>query len=110
MILGVDVGGTKIELTRFDESFSPLHSLRVDTPTEDYTEFLNVIEAIIASDVEGCSEPYSLGIGLPCTFDQDGHALSANIPAITGRAVRYDLSQRLGDIVAFENDVNAFAF
>lgn len=108
MILGVDVGGTKIELTRFDESFSPLHSSRVDTPTEDYVEFLNVIEAMIASEVNGCSEPYSLGIGLPCTFDQDGHALSASIPAITGRTVRYDLSQRLGGGVVFENDVNAF--
>lgn len=108
MILGIDVGGTKIELTRFDESFSPLHSSRVDTPTADYDEFLNAIEAIVASEVTGSSEPYALGIGLPCTFDRDGHALSANIPAITGRTVRYDLRQRLGDGVVFENDVNAF--
>jgi N-acetylglucosamine kinase len=110
MILGVDVGGTKIELTGFDESFSPLHSIRVDTPTEDYAEFLDAIEVIVASEVNGSSEPYALGIGLPCTFDEVGHALSANIPAITGRAVRYDLRKRLGDGVVFENDVNAFAF
>ena len=49
MILGVDVGGTKIELTRFDEFFSPLQSSRVDTPIDNYDEFLAAIDAIIAA-------------------------------------------------------------
>lgn len=110
MILGVDVGGTKIELTRFDEFFSPLQSSRVDTPIDNYDEFLAAIDAIIAAEVKGSQEPYFLGIGLPCTFDKDGNALSASIPAITGRALRDDISQRLVSDVVFENDVNAFTF
>lgn len=108
MNLGIDVGGTKIELARFRDDFSLVDSTRQPTPVESYHDFLSTILAMVqaADDRKGTAS--SVGIGLPCTFDSEERAHASGIPCLSGQRVKQDLSDALSRPVAFENDVNSF--
>lgn len=110
MKFGLDVGGTKIELSIFDNEYRAIYMKRVNTPTSDYQAFLSAITQLVfdAESVRGVAR--SIGVGLPCLFDSAGAALSASIPAINRKPVRIDLARELGRPVVFENDVNAFVY
>ena len=108
MSIGVDVGGTKIEVAVYDGQLREHAKWREKTPVADYDEFLHCLEAMILS-ADGTSQATdTIGIGLPCVFDKDGLAVSAGIPCINHRKVKTDLAERLSRTVLFENDVNTF--
>ena len=110
MRFGVDVGGTKIELSIFDSEYRCTFTKRVNTPTDDYETFLSAITRLIFDAESERGVARSIGVGLPCLFDSAGAALSASIPAINRKPVREDLAQALGRPVVFENDVNTFVY
>jgi len=106
MHYGIDVGGTKIELSVFDQEFNQLDAWRIDTSGHDYARFLTSIsELVLAADVK-FGQKGMVGIGLACIFDQNGRAVSANIPCINGEDVPSDLQISLSRPVAIENDAN----
>lgn len=110
MKFGLDVGGTKIELSIFDNEYRAIYMRRVNTPTSDYQAFLSAITQLVFDAESERGVARSIGVGLPCLFDSAGAALSASIPAINRKPVRIDLARELGRPVVFENDVNAFVY
>ncbi len=111
MHYGLDIGGTKIEITAFDHAFVRGKSVRVPTPKADYQEFLQTISQLVHQfDGEyGCEG--SVGVGIPGVEDQyTGKLTISNVPCLQGRQLRRDLSAKLGRAVVVENDARCFVF
>ena len=62
--IGVDLGGTKIEIIVLDENLTVLERKRVVTPQNNYNEILSTIETLV-SDVSKNISDFSLGICCP---------------------------------------------
>ncbi|MBE2895325.1 N-acetylglucosamine kinase [Pasteurellaceae bacterium HPA106] len=110
MYYGLDIGGTKIELAAFDAQFSLLHKERVETPKEDYSQWLDTVAGLVEKADQRFGEKGSVGIGLPGFVNREtGIAEITNIRAADNRPILHDLSTRLGREVRAENDANCFA-
>ncbi|HJR74525.1 MAG TPA: ROK family protein [Luteimonas sp.] len=108
---GLDIGGSKIELVAFDAAMRPTYRRRIDTPQAGYEAFLDAITALVAEadDARG-GHCKSVGIGLPGVRDRvGGRQLSANVPALTGQRVGFDLEARLQRPLHLGNDLQCFA-
>jgi fructokinase len=111
-LLGVDLGGTKIEiaaLSRDDGRF--LLRERVATPREGYDAVLKTIEALVQrAESQLGVESLPLGIGIPgCISPATGLVKGANSTALNGRALDRDLQQLLQRPVRVDNDANCLA-
>ena len=106
--LGVDLGGTKIEIIALDQGIQRLRR-RVPTPQGDYQQTV----AAIASLVEDCERELgqqgSLGVGIPGTRSPDhGRIKNANSQCLIGQDLQGDLEQRLQRPVRLANDADCF--
>ena len=109
-MLGIDVGGTKIELAIFNENVELIESWRVSTPKNDYEQFLQTITQMVADADEKLSKKETVGIGIPGFVDRSGRAISANVPCITGRIPSLDLPKRIDRPVATDSDTKNFVY
>ncbi|MBK0035705.1 N-acetylglucosamine kinase [Erwinia sp. S43] len=110
MYYGFDIGGSKIALGVYNAQRELIWNKRVATPTQDYEQFLSVLQALTAEADAFCGCVGSVGLGIPgLPVPDDGTVFSANLPAARGRTLRADLSQRLGREVRIDNDANCFA-
>jgi len=107
---GVDVGGTKIELAVYDQSFKRVDALRVATPDSGYDAFLETLLSMVLQKDSQYACCASVGVGVPCRFDDDRNVYSVNIPYLDGIPLASDLSHTLERPVSVENDSKAFAF
>ena len=62
--IGVDLGGTKIEIIVLDDNLNVLERKRVPTPQNNYDEIINTIVSLV-SDVSKNISDFSLGICCP---------------------------------------------
>jgi fructokinase len=107
--LGVDLGGTKIEIIALDNGIQRLRR-RVPTPQGNYQQTV----AAIASLVEDCERELgqhgSVGVGIPGTRSPDhGRIKNANSQCLIGQDLQGDLEQRLQRPVRLANDADCFA-
>jgi fructokinase len=109
--IGLDVGGTKIEVIALADSGDTLVRQRVATPHGDYNATLSAI-SVLVSDVEqrtGAGRA-SVGVAIPGTISAaTGLVKNANSTWLNGRPLGQDLSHRLGRPVRLANDANCFA-
>ncbi|CAN1544697.1 NagC Transcriptional regulator/sugar kinase [Rhabdaerophilaceae bacterium] len=115
MRLGVDLGGTKIEIVALDEPGSEIFRHRIDTPRGTYAGILDALCAIVI-DAEarltamGHVGPNSVGFGIPGSLSpKTGRAVNANSTEINGQPLLQDLEVRLGREVRIANDANCLA-
>jgi glucokinase len=109
VVLGVDVGGTKVAVAAVD-------GVTVREATEDPTrtatteELLDGIEAVVRRMIDQVGEPEAIGVGVPSQIDFATGTVetSVNIP-LTGVALRDELSGRFGVPVFVDNDANCAA-
>ena len=107
MRLGVDVGGTKIEVARLDAAGAITYRHRVPTPGT-YPEIIGAITALVHDADPGGQ--FSVGVGIPGTLSPaTGVVKNANTQALIGHAMDRDLAEALGRPVRIENDANCFA-
>ncbi|WP_430458299.1 ROK family protein [Rheinheimera sp.] len=108
MIYGLDIGGTKIEIAVFDEQFVLAERWRVPTPTTDYVEFLDTVQAQIelADAKFGAKAP--VGIALPGVVAAQGLVISSNVACLNQQQVGVDLTALLQRPVAIGNDCRLF--
>ena len=106
---GLDIGGTKTEFAVFDDDLQRLHTRRVETPVEDYARLVRSILELVQEADSRFTTVKSIGIGLPGIRDRRGRSFSVNVPCITARNVKNDLSAVLGRTVEIINDGRAFA-
>jgi fructokinase len=110
-VLGVDLGGTKIEGAVLDETLRPVHRVRVATERErGYDHILDRVAEVVAALRPYAPEVGVVGIGTPGSLSaRDGTLKNSNTTCLNGRPVHADLEQRLGLPVRLENDANCFA-
>ena len=110
--LGIDLGGTKIEIIALDGEGRELLRRRVATPRGDYAATLDAIARLVEASESALGSPgrASIGIGTPGTHSRaSGLMRNCNSVWLNGRPLRADLVARLERPVTIANDANCFA-
>lgn len=108
--IGIDLGGTKIEVIALDDAGRELARHRVPTPRGDYRATLQAIGALVrrVETHPGAAGP--VGIGTPGALSRaSGTLKNSNSVCLIGRPLLADLEALLGRPVRMENDANCFA-
>ncbi|MCS7101896.1 MAG: ROK family protein [Burkholderiaceae bacterium] len=108
--LGVDLGGTKIEIAALDEAGRLLLRRRVPSPSTSYEAILDAIVALVTDTERALGTRGTLGIGTPGSLSpRDGRLRNANTVCLNGRPLLADLQARLQREIRMANDANCFA-
>ena len=109
MRIGVDVGGTKLEIVAIDGSGAVVLRRRVPTPRGSYEGTLEAIRLLVA-DAETQVGRSTVGIGMPGAISPaTGLVKNANSTWLIGRPFGVDLSTVLAREVRLANDANCLA-
>jgi fructokinase len=110
MRLGVDLGGTKMEVAALDAAGRELFRNRVPTPHAGYDVALEALAGLIGEAERRAGERCSVGVGMPGTIaPQSGRVVNAYNTPFNGRRLKQDLEAKLGRELRFANDANCFA-
>ncbi|TMA32210.1 MAG: ROK family protein [Deltaproteobacteria bacterium] len=111
MIIGIDLGGTKIEGVVLGEDLEPVERRRVPTDRERGYEHIVERIASLVHDLRVVAPACGLvGVGTPGSLSaRDGTLKNSNTLCLNGRPLQADLERRLGCRVRIENDANCFA-
>lgn len=108
--IGIDLGGTKIELLALDREGRELLRRRSVTPQGDYAATLESIRQLV-HDVErelGCRA--RVGIGTPGAISKaSGRMKNCNSTCLNGQPLRVDLEKVLSRTIRIANDADCFA-
>ena len=108
--IGIDVGGTKIELLALDGAGREAFRKRVATPQGDYGATVDAIASLVGETEDRLKERGSVGIGIPGALSRvTGLVKNANSTCLIGHDLKGDLERALGREVRIENDANCFA-
>jgi len=109
-LLGIDLGGTKIEVAVLDASGGFVLRARCATPQGDYPGTIEAIAALVAQADAVVGERLPLGVAIPGSVSpRTGLIRNANSTVLNGRALLQDLQQRLDRPVRLHNDANCLA-
>nr|WP_024967219.1 fructokinase [Pantoea sp. IMH] len=110
MRIGIDLGGTKIEVIALSDQGETLFRHRVPTPRDDYPQTIEAIAGLVALAEESAGEQGSVGLGIPGTISPFTRRVkNANSTWLNGQPLDKDLHQRLGREVRIANDANCLA-
>jgi len=110
MRIGVDIGGTKIEVAVLTSDGTIRLRRRDATPSGDYAATIRAIKTLVegAESELGCRA--SVGVAIPGTLSPaTGLVKNANSTCLVGRPFDQDLMAALGRPLRFANDANCFA-
>jgi fructokinase len=120
--IGVDLGGTKIEVIVLSSNGETLFRERVATPKSSYPATLDAIVALILASAQSVAlkhnvsldvsnaENVSIGIATPGALSlATGLIKNANSTCLNGQPLDKDLAARLGRPVKLANDANCLA-
>jgi fructokinase len=107
MRIGIDLGGTKIEIIALDDDGKVLLRRRVATPQGDYARTLEAIIALVVSAESELGRVGSVGIGAPgAVSSTTGNVRNANSVVLNDKPLAADLCMRLKRKVRIANDAN----
>src|SRR5450759_2518883 len=110
MRLGVDLGGTKIEIVALADDSAELLRRRVPTPRGDYQGTLMAVAGLVKEAENQLGQRGSIGIGIPGAESRvTGLIKNANSTWLIGKPLRRDLEELLQRDVRLANDANCFA-
>ncbi|HTS86484.1 MAG TPA: ROK family protein [Usitatibacter sp.] len=110
MRLGIDLGGTKIEIAALDTAGAVVVRKRVETPIGDYPATVETIAALVEEVEAKLGTRGTLGIATPGARSlASGLIKNANSTCLNGRPLKEDLEARLSREVRTANDANCFA-
>ena len=109
MRIGIDLGGTKIELVALDEHGQEVVKTRIPTP-RNYEGTIDAIAALVKTTEQKLKIQCSVGIGMPgCISLDTGMVKNASSTWLNDRPFNDDLNNRLDRKVYVANDANCFA-
>ena len=109
MRLGVDLGGTKIEVIALDAGGAERLRRRVPTP-RSYRESVRAIADLVTAAEQELGRTGTVGVGIPGALSPDtGLVKNANSTWLIGHALPDDLAVALSRPVRVMNDANCFA-
>ena len=110
MRLGIDLGGTKIEIIALADNGDPLLRRRIPTPQGDYLATLIAIAGLVDAAEAELGQQGSVGVGIPgAESPATGRIKNANSTCLIGQPLRRDLQALLHREVRLANDANCFA-
>lgn len=109
--IGIDLGGTKIEIAVLDEQNQVL--LRQRTLTEQENGYIAILNKITTLYQEALvtihNQPHSLGIGIPGIISTKTNLVkNSNTICLIGQPLQQDLEAKLQHPVGIQNDANCF--
>jgi len=108
--LGIDLGGTKIEIVALAADGRELLRRRVATPRDDYRAILETVARLVAEAEAELGDAGSVGIGTPGSLSPvTGLLRGSNTLCLNGKPLRADLAGVLQRPVRITNDANCFA-
>jgi fructokinase len=110
MRIGIDLGGTKIEVIALGGDGMPLLRHRVPTPAHDYSKILQAIADAVCFVESELGQRGTVGIGTPGAISPTtGYIKNSNSTVLNGMPLDRDISTKLGRPIRIENDANCFA-
>jgi len=110
MRLGIDLGGTKIEIVALGASGEELYRARCDSPRGDYAATLEAVARLVSAAERETGQRGSLGVAMPGAISPaSGLIKNANSTWLIGKPLDKDLEARLERPVRLQNDANCFA-
>jgi predicted NBD/HSP70 family sugar kinase len=107
--IGIDLGGTKIEIIALSADGRELLRRRVATP-KDYEAILGVVATLVRDAEHELGAAASVGIGTPGSISRaTGLLRGSNSVCLNGKPIRADFEALLGRSVQITNDANCFA-
>lgn len=107
--IGVDLGGTKIEVAVLDSDDRVVLRRRVATPRDDYREICAAIAALVHEAERTLGTRGTVGVAIPgAVSPASGLVKNANTVCLIGQPLTADLAGRLARTVRLENDANCF--
>ncbi len=108
--LGIDLGGTKIEIIALAHDGRELLRHRIATPHNDYRAILDGVAALVTQAERDLGASASVGIGTPGSISRaTGLLRGSNSVCLNGKPVKADFEAALGREVRIANDANCFA-
>ncbi len=110
MRIGIDLGGTKIEVIALSDSGEELFRKRIPTPRGSYPDTLVAIKSLVDDAERATGQKGTVGVGIPGTISPfTGKVKNANSVWLNGQTLDKDLSALLQREVRFANDANCMA-
>ena len=110
MRLGIDLGGSKIEIIALADDGRQLLRRRIATPQGDYRATLQAVAGLVADAERELGRPGTLGIGIPGAESlATGLIKNANSTCLIGQPLKRDLQALLRRDIRLTNDANCFA-
>ena len=107
--IGIDLGGTKIEIIALDDQGKAVVRRRVFTPRDNYPAILNTIKTLIFSVEQELGCKATVGVGIPGALCHiTGLVKNSNTQCLIGKAFDKDLEKILHRDVLLCNDANCF--
>ncbi|OUI88336.1 hypothetical protein HK11_06720 [Acetobacter sp. DmW_043] len=107
--LGIDLGGTKIEIAALDPTGEIVIRRREANPGT-YDALLHKIAEMVQQTLAETAPVATVGIGIPGSIDAQSRCVkNANAVWLNGKPFGDDLERILGAAVRVENDANCFA-
>jgi glucokinase len=110
LVIGVDLGGTKIAAGAIDRRGAVTERTERPTPTSSEEDLLRALDEVVEQISQAAGGVEALGFGIPSTIDQrSGRAISSVHVPLTGFDFRARMGERFELPVAIDNDGNAAA-
>src|SRR5579863_6545897 len=105
MRIGIDLGGSKIEVIALDDDGTTLLRRRSPTPLREYAAVLHAVAELVAAAEQETGRKGSVGIASPgAESKKTGLIKNSNSTILNGRPLRRDLARMLNRDVRIEND------
>lgn len=105
--IGIDLGGTKIEGVRLDESHNVV--LRKRVPTNRHNGYGHIVSSIASLVGELDAGDCTVGVCTPGAISKEtGLIKNSNTQCLIGMPLKDDLERSLGRSIKMENDANCF--
>jgi len=110
MRIGIDLGGTKIELIVLDTQGKTCLRVRRPTPAGDYPATVALIAEMVRQAESEWNTVCTVGIGTPGAVSlKTGRMKNCNSTCLNGQPLQHDIEHALQRKVRLSNDANCFA-
>jgi predicted NBD/HSP70 family sugar kinase len=108
--IGIDLGGTKIELLALGPGGEEVWRRRAPTPSGDYNGTIRCIVELVVAAEAGLGRKCTVGVGIPGTVSPATRLIkNSNSLCLIGHALDKDLARALDRPVRLANDADCFA-
>ena len=109
MRIGVDVGGTKIEIVALDSNGQALVRKRIPTPRNGYNAIIKTIVELVQQVESQLMQKATVGVATPGALSTVSQVIkNSNSQSLNGQPFDRDLGHALGRPVRLGNDANCF--